>query len=84
MIRSRVNNNSILSGKTQNGRYTTTTCPECRSSHTYDSKENAGDGEGTSSSNIKVYARKLKKRTKLLIDERDSDEDTNKNANLKA
>ncbi|KAG5609691.1 hypothetical protein H5410_020972 [Solanum commersonii] len=64
--------------------YTTTTCPECRSSHTYDSKENVGDGDGTSSSNIKVYARKLKKRRKFLIDERDSDEDTNKNVNLKA
>ncbi|WMV24993.1 hypothetical protein MTR67_018378 [Solanum verrucosum] len=71
-------------GKTQTGRYTTTTCPEYRSSHTYDSKKNVGDGEGTSSSSIKVYARKLKKRRKFLIDKRDSDEDTNKNVNLKA
>ncbi|KAK4721440.1 hypothetical protein R3W88_011673 [Solanum pinnatisectum] len=71
-------------GKTQNGRYATTTCPECRSSHTYTSKENAGEGEGTSSSNIRVNARKLKKRRKFLIDERYSDEATNKNVNLKA
>ncbi|KAK4721309.1 hypothetical protein R3W88_011542 [Solanum pinnatisectum] len=57
---------------------------KCRSSHTYTSKENAGEGEGTSSSNIRVNARKLKKRRKFLIEERDSDEATNKNVNLKA
>uniref|UniRef100_K4BQK5 Uncharacterized protein n=1 Tax=Solanum lycopersicum TaxID=4081 RepID=K4BQK5_SOLLC len=54
-------------------------------SHTNNSIENVDVGEDTSSSNIRVYARKLKKRRKFLIntdDDGNTDEDTNKNPNL--
>lgn len=54
-------------------------------SHTNNNIEIVHVGEDTSSSNIRVYARKLKKRRKFLIntdDDGNTDEDTNKNPNL--
>ncbi|TMX00846.1 hypothetical protein EJD97_025829, partial [Solanum chilense] len=55
-------------------------------SHTNNSKQNVDEGEASSSSNIRVYARKLKKKRKYLIDadaEGNTDEDTNNKPNLK-
>ncbi|TMW85845.1 hypothetical protein EJD97_022390 [Solanum chilense] len=56
-------------------------------SHTNNNIEIVHVGEDTSSSNIKVYSIKLKKRRKFFIDTEDEgniDQDNNKTPNLKA
>lgn len=58
-----------------------------QTSHTNNCKQNVEEGETNSSSSIRVYARKLKKRRKYLIEvdaEENTDEDTNIKPNFKA
>lgn len=72
-------------GRTENRRCDTNTCPNAEGSHTNKSEQNVDEGEASSSSNIRVYAKKLKKRRKYLIEkdaEGNTDEDTNMKPNL--